>query len=190
MMFIGMGLLKFGVLSGERSTRFYALCLFVGYGIGIPMNAITAYFIVKSRFNPATQAFAGSAYDLERLTMALGHLGLIMLVVKLGVLRPLTGALAAVGRMALSNYIFQSLATVVIFTGTGFAFYGSLQRYQLYYAVIAIWAFQLIMSPIGLRRFRFGPLEWCWRSLTYWRKQPMRRYPRSRLSSISSLPPA
>ncbi len=145
---------------------------------------------MKSQFDPSTQAFAGSTYDIGRLTMALGHLGLIMLVVKLGLFRRLTGALAAVGQMALSNYILQSLATVVIFTGSGFALYGSLQRYQLYYIVIAIWAFQMIVSLIWLRHFRFGPLEWCWRSLTYWRKQPMRRYPRTQLGSIPTLPAA
>jgi len=52
--------------------------------------------------------------------------------------------------------------------------YGRWQRYQIYYVVLAIWVFQLIVSPVWLRYFRFGPLEWCWRSLTYWKKQPMR----------------
>jgi len=56
----------------------------------------------------------------------------------------------------------------------GMAMYGRLERYQLYYVVGAIWIFNLISSPIWLRHFRFGPLEWCWRSLTYWKRQPMR----------------
>src|SRR5436305_11228988 len=188
MMLIGMGLLKLGVVSGERSARFYYRCVLIGYGVGIPLNAITAYFIVKSHFDAATQAFAGSTYDLGRLTVALGHLGLIMLIVKAGVLRLLTRSLAAVGQMAFSNYILQSVAAVVIFTGTGFALYGRFQRYQLYYVVLAIWIFELIVSPIWLRHFRFGPLEWCWRSLTYWRKQPMRRHPRKPLSKLAPVP--
>jgi uncharacterized protein len=127
---------------------------------------------------------AGSTYDLGRLTVALGHLGLIMLLVRMGILRRLTRSLAAVGQMAFSNYIFQSVITVIVFTGTGFALYGRLQRYQLYYFVAAIWMFQLVVSPIWLRHFRFGPLEWCWRSLTYWRKQPMRRHPQKQLSAF------
>jgi uncharacterized protein len=184
MMFIGMGLLKLGVLTGERSNRFYALSTLLGYGIGIPVNSFTAYLIVRSHFDPATQEFAGSTYDLGRLTVALGHLGLIMLLVRMGILRRLTRSLAAVGQMAFSNYIFQSVITVIVFTGTGFALYGRLQRYQLYYVVAAIWMFQLVVSPIWLRHFRFGPLEWCWRSLTYWRKQPMRRHPQKQLSAF------
>jgi uncharacterized protein len=53
--------------------------------------------------------------------------------------------------------------------------FGQLQRYQLYYIVLGMWLFSLAVSPIWLRYFRFGPLEWCWRSLTYWQRQPMRR---------------
>jgi uncharacterized protein len=76
--------------------------------------------------------------------------------------------------MAFSNYITQSVITAFFFTGYGLKMYGKLERYQLYYVVGAIWIFQLIVSPIWMRHFRFGPLEWCWRSLTYWKRQPMR----------------
>ena len=57
----------------------------------------------------------------------------------------------------------------------GLALMGQLERYQLYYVVAAIWVFNLTWSPWWLARYRFGPLEWCWRSLTYWQRQPMRR---------------
>jgi uncharacterized protein len=77
--------------------------------------------------------------------------------------------------MALTNYISHSIICAIVFHGIGFSMYGELQRYQLYYVVFAIWIFQLIISPIWLRHFRFGPLEWLWRSLTYREKQPMRR---------------
>jgi uncharacterized protein len=51
--------------------------------------------------------------------------------------------------------------------------YGSMERRQYYFVMLAIWAFQLIASRIWLNHFRFGPLEWLWRSLTYWPRQPM-----------------
>jgi uncharacterized protein len=175
MMFIGMGLLKLGILSAQRSVRFYTISALIGYGIGIPLNSYTAWLILQSRFDPSTQAFTGVTYDLGRFTVALGHLAVIMLLVKTGSWRWLTRSLGAVGQMAFSNYIFQSVVTAFIFTGYGFALYGRLQRYQLYYVVVAIWIFQLIVSPIWIRHYRFGPLEWCWRSLTYWKKQRMRR---------------
>jgi uncharacterized protein len=76
--------------------------------------------------------------------------------------------------MAFSNYISTSVICSLIFYGYGFGLFNRLQRWQLYPIVLAIWTFQIIVSPIWLRHFRYGPLEWCWRSLTYWKKQPMR----------------
>jgi uncharacterized protein len=174
MMFIGMALLKLGVLGAERSLRFYAWMALIGYGIGLPVNSYTAWVIVRSNFDPVIHSFANSTYDVGRLSIALGHLGLIMLLAKAGLFRWIISGLGAIGQMAFSNYLFQSVVTAFLFTGYGFALYGKLQRYQLYYVVAAIWIVQLIISPIWLRRFRFGPLEWGWRSLTYWKRQPMR----------------
>jgi uncharacterized protein len=52
--------------------------------------------------------------------------------------------------------------------------YGALEYYQLLYVVFAVWAVNLAVSPLWLRAFEFGPVEWMWRSLTYWKPQPMR----------------
>ena len=175
MMLIGMGLLKLGVLSGERSNKLYAWFAIAGYGIGVPVNSYTAWLMISHNFDPVMHEFAASAYDLGRLSVALGHLGVIMLLAKSGLFRPLVSALAAVGQTALSNYILTSIITAVIFTGYGFELYGTLQRYQLYYVVAGVWVVNLVVSPLWLRSFRFGPIEWCWRSLTYWKRQPMRR---------------
>jgi uncharacterized protein len=174
MMFIGMALMKYGVLGAARSGRFYAIAALIGYGVGVPLNIATARIVIASNFDPAVQLFSMSTYDLGRLSVALGHLGLIMLFAKTQWMRGPLSALGAVGQMAFSNYIFQSVAAAFLFTGYGFRMYGILQRYELYYVVAAIWIVQLIVSPIWLRHYRFGPLEWCWRSLTYWKRQPMR----------------
>ncbi|HTP02298.1 MAG TPA: DUF418 domain-containing protein [Anaerolineales bacterium] len=174
MMFIGMGLMKLRLLGAERPAGFYAKMALLGYGIGIPVNSYSAWVIIKSNFDPAVHSFASSTYDIGRLSIALGHLGMIMLLCKKGWLSWLTHSLGAIGQMAFSSYITHSIICCIIFTGYGFALYGRLERHQLYYVVAAIWIFQMIVSPIWLKRFRFGPLEWCWRSLTYWKKQPMR----------------
>lgn len=175
MMFLGMALMKFGMLGAERSARFYATLALAGYAVGIPMNSFSAWTIVRSGFDPATLAFASSTYDVGRLSIALAHLGVIMLLCKTGWLGWLMRGFGAIGQMAFSNYIFHSVVCAFLFTGYGFALYGRLQRYELYYVVAAIWVFQMIVSPIWLRHFQFGPLEWLWRSLTYWKRQPMRR---------------
>jgi uncharacterized protein len=53
--------------------------------------------------------------------------------------------------------------------------FAPIQRYQLYFVVFGVWMFNLAWSEWWLRRYRFAPLEWCWRSLTYWQRQPMLR---------------
>jgi uncharacterized protein len=98
----------------------------------------------------------------------------ILLVIKSVALRGVTKRLASVGQMAFSNYILTSVICTTIFEGYGFGLFGKLQRYQLYGVVLVVWIVILIVSPIRLRHFRFGPLEWLWRSLTYWKKQPFR----------------
>jgi uncharacterized protein len=101
-------------------------------------------------------------------------LSLVVLLWRKQWLSPVTRALAAVGQTAFSNYILHSVLTAFIFTGYGFKLYAKLQRIELYWVVLALWTISLIVSPIWLRHYRFGPMEWCWRSLTYWKKQPMR----------------
>jgi uncharacterized protein len=82
---------------------------------------------------------------------------------------------AATGQMALTNYLSQSALALFLFTGAGLALYGQMSRLELYYVVVAIWILQLAWSSLWLRHFRYGPAEWIWRSLTYWRRQPLRR---------------
>ena len=105
--------------------------------------------------------------------MTIGHLGLLLLFVRSGWLRIVRRAFAAVGRMAITNYLMHSAICLVLFILLGW--YGQLERHQLYYVVLAIWAFQLLFSTLWLKLYRFGPVEWLWRSLTYMKLQPMRR---------------
>jgi len=112
-------------------------------------------------------------YAIGRFT-AFGYIAVILLIVKSGVLQPVTRTLAKVGQMAFSNYILTSLICVTIFDVPGLGLFNKFQRYQLYGVVVLVWAILLIFSSLWLRQFRFGPLEWVWRSLTYWKKQPFR----------------
>jgi len=79
------------------------------------------------------------------------------------------------GQMALTNYLGQSLICGLIFNGYGLALFGKMQRYEIYLVVLGIWAFQLLYSHLWMRHFFYGPCEWVWRSLTYWRAQPFKR---------------
>lgn len=173
MVLIGMALFRMGVLTLERPTRLYLAMLIAGYGVGIAVNVAETRWIMAHQFSAISFAQANITYDLGRLAMTIGHLGALLLFARSGALSWLRRALAAVGQMAVTNYLTHSVVCGIIFIGLGY--YGQLQRYQLYYVVFAIWAVQLVLSPIWLRHFRFGPVEWLWRALTYMQKPPFRR---------------
>jgi uncharacterized protein len=174
MMLMGMGLVQTQVLTGQRSRRFYAGMAAIGYGVGVPLSAAATYLLYRHRFDPIAVAWLTAAYDPGRIAVALGHVSVVMLVVKAGRTRWLIRALGDVGRMALTSYLGATLICTTLFNGYGFGLFGSLRRYQLYLVVLGIWCAQLLFSHLWLARFRFGPVEWCWRSLTYWRRQPLR----------------
>lgn len=184
LMLIGMALFKLGVLQGERSRGFYVRLALAGYGIGGAVNAFSTYGMFSSNFDIVATIFWNAPYQIGRVAVALGHASVLILLVERGSLRWLTDRLAAVGQMAFSNYISHSLIYALLFYAPGFRLMGQLQRYQLYYVVLGIWILNLAWSPIWLRYFRFGPLEWCWRSLTYWKRQPMRRQSHARPEAI------
>lgn len=174
MMLLGMALLKWGVLTGASSNRTYLLMIVVGYTLGLIVNAAEVRELEGGGFSPEAMMNALLTYDLGRIPMTLGHLGLIAIICRTPWLANASRVFAAVGQMALTNYLTQSLLCLLIFTGAGLAWYGQLARHELYYIVAVIWVLQLIWSPLWLRHFRYGPAEWLWRSLTYWRLQPMR----------------
>jgi uncharacterized protein len=173
MILIGMGLYRLGVLTLEWPARLYWTMLALGYGVGITANVIEVRWIMGHQFSAIAFAQTAVSYDLGRLAMTVGHLGALLLFARSGALGWLRRAFAAVGQMAVTNYLTHSLVGLILFTGLGW--FGALERHQLYYIVFAIWAAQLVISPIWLRHFRFGPVEWLWRSLTYMKRQPMRR---------------
>ena len=86
-----------------------------------------------------------------------------------------TARFAAAGQMALTNYLTQSLMLGLIFYGYGLGLFGRLAPAPVFAFGIAFYAAQLSISQWWLRRYRFGPVEWIWRSMTYGRRQPMRR---------------
>ena len=178
MMLIGMALCKTGVLTGEKSDRFYWSLAAVGALAGFTINGLTMWSKFRHDFDATRGFFDEIGYEAGRVSMALCYMALVVLAVRHGWARGLTSRLTAVGQMAFSNYISHSLiCSVIFYGGYGFGLIGRLERWQVYGMAPAIWAFNLAWSPWWLARYRFGPLEWAWRSLTYGRRQPWRRFP-------------
>ena len=179
MMLVGMALLKWGVLSAARSNRFYAAMVGIGFAIGLPLIWVGIRRDLAADFSFINAKFINSHYNyFGSIFVSLGWVGLIMLLCRSGWIGWLTAALGAVGRMAFTNYLMHTIVCTMIFygrSGLGLAKFGDLDRVQLLGVVAGVFAFQLVASPIWLHFFRFGPFEWLWRSLTYWKCQPMRK---------------
>jgi uncharacterized protein len=172
MMLLGIALLKNGFLTGALSVSTYARVAILGYLIGLPPAIWAAWNMVRYDFDIVASGFSFAVYEPSRIAVCLAHTAVVLIVLKSGALAPLFGALRAAGQMAFTNYLMQSVLCTTFFTGLHY--YGRLERHQLYFVVAGIWVLELIWSPLWLRHYRFGPLEWCWRSLTYWKRQPMR----------------
>ena len=178
MMFLGMALFRLGFFSNKLSTSTYAMGLMIGYGIGIPISWImfNARISELLNFGASIDSYRVNywvLYEFRRVFLCLGHASLIMLVFRSRIIPWLMKGLANVGQMAFTNYLMQSIICTLFFYGYGLGYYNQLKYHQLYYVVGAVWVFQIIFSAIWLRYYRFGPFEWLWRSLTYWKKQPM-----------------
>jgi uncharacterized protein len=173
-MLIGMAFFKLRIFHGERTRLFYLIMMITGYLVGLSVNYYETRLVIDSNFDAVVMSKADQTYQIGRLFTTMGHVGLFMLFIQSGILRFLQKSLAAVGKMALSNYLTHSIVTSIIFYGDGFSMYGKLERFELYYIVAGIWIFQLIVSPIWLKHFLYGPAEWIWRSLTYQKMQAFR----------------
>lgn len=175
MMLIGMALFRLGVLTGQRSLGFYLALMLGSYLIGGVMRGWDVYQAFASHFSPRMLlAMEQVNYDIGRLPVALGHVGLGGILCKLARDAWLIRALAATGRLALTHYIGQTLFSILFFYGFGLGFFGRFERSELFLICIVVWVFQIGFSLLWLKRFRIGPLEWLWRSSIYLRLQPLR----------------
>jgi uncharacterized protein len=176
-MLFGMALFKMGILKGEKSRKFYRNFMLLGFGIGFPLIAAGIVQNFANNWDPKFYFAYGFQYNyFGSIFVAFGYIGLIALWSKSDFLTDLKRRLAAVGRMAFTNYIMQSIICTIIFYGFGFGLFNQIDRFPQQLIVLAIWIFQLAISPWWLKRYRFGPLEWLWRTLTYWKRQPLRRF--------------
>lgn len=179
MMLVGMGLYKLGVFGAGFPARVYRRMIAAALFVGLPLILGGVWYQEATRWRLETGFFGGTQFNYwGSILVALGWIGVVMLFYRRWKDSRLSRALAATGQMAFTNYILQTLICTTLFFGHGFGLYGSVERTGQILIVLAIWAFQLLLSPWWLARFRYGPLEWAWRSLSYGTRQPFRRAPR------------
>ncbi|CAN5244497.1 DUF418 domain-containing protein [soil metagenome] len=174
-MLIGMFLFQKGVLTGQKSLRFYAALAVGGYGMGLAIRGAIAACQWSTGFelNPEQMLWGSFLYEVGRLPMTVGLLGLVMVLYQTGALGRLAGGIQAIGRMALTNYVGQSVIAAILFSGFGLL--GKFGFAQLMGIAALIWIVLGIFSVLWLKRFEMGPLEWLLRMLTYGQRSPIPR---------------
>jgi uncharacterized protein len=176
LMLVGMALLKLRILTAERSSATYIAMIAVAVVVGVPITLYGMHRNFAIQWDAKYALFYGIQFNYwASILVSLGWIGGVMLICKSGKARKIKRVLAAAGQMALTNYLGQTVICTTIFYGHGFGLFEQVDRTGQFTIVLGVWAGQLIISPVWLRRFRFGPVEWAWRSLTYWKIQPMRR---------------
>ncbi|MCA1748793.1 MAG: DUF418 domain-containing protein, partial [Sphingomonadales bacterium] len=176
LMLLGMALLKNGFMLGEWKVAAYLRIAAWLLPIGLAITGAIAWIVIASGFDPLTVMNAAIAWTYPpRLMMTIGYAALLAILIGRFAASPVMARVAATGRAAFTNYLGTSIVMTTIFYGYGLGLYGEVGRIELYLFVLGAWALMLLWSKPWLDRFRFGPLEWLWRSLARMELQPMRK---------------
>jgi uncharacterized protein len=171
---LGMALFRIGFLTGDWDAARYARLAKRMYLIGLPPLIGFAAYEWANAFEIKTLSLIDHVFVPPfRIVVMIGHAAVAMLIVKRFADTPFMLRIEAAGRAALTNYIGTSILMTTLFYGHGFGQFGQLSRWQIYLIVPVVWVIMLLWSKPWLDRFRYGPLEWLWRSLARGERQTM-----------------
>ncbi len=172
---IGAAIMRSGRLLDLRASRAFFLKAMVCYGV------LAAIFIgLAIKFHGSGPMEPNGMIEqalmmMGNLPLSLFYLSTIAYVMSYVSGSKVLGLLAPAGKMALTNYLMQSLIGSLVFYGYGLGMWQEWGRAELALFVVSVFIAQVICSHLWLRYFRYGPMEWLWRSVTYWTLPPMRR---------------
>lgn len=170
LMLLGMVLMKLGVFSATRSSAFYRWLLVTALPIGLALTGWGAAQHFAHGWSAEYSMYGGTLFNYwGSLATALAWVAVVMLICQS---RPggwIVRRMVPVGRMAFTCYILQTVICTTIFFGHGFGLYGMVPRWAQLLIVLAVWVVLIWASSAWLARFRYGPLEWLWRRMTYGR---------------------
>ena len=174
LMLLGMAAYRSGFLTGSWSRESYRRIAIIGISAGAAFSTVLAIIVWNSGFQLPTTMIALETWSMPaHPVMALAYAALIILLIRER--GALTQRFAAVGRAAFTNYLGTSLIATLIFNGWGLGLYDKLSRAECWLLVPLVWLLMLLWSKPWLDRFRYGPFEWLWRSLSRLEPQPMRK---------------
>lgn len=162
-----------------QHKKLITLVIGVGLTIGLTANYFLAYYMSEHGGDywqlKTNGLYQTIAYALGVAPLAMAYVALFMLAFQTVGGKKILGIFAPVGKMAFSNYIFQTLVGSYVFLGPGLGYFGEVG--PVYYTILGVlvFIFQIILSTVWLKFFNYGPIEWLWRSATYKKWQPMRK---------------
>ena len=174
---VGYWFIASGVLQHHREHRQLFVSMAV---IGLVFGSILSVgglLIMQHPIREISSSISAIAFwifNLGSLVLAAGYFGIVVVLAGRPACHRVLKWLAPFGRMALTNYIMQSVILILLFHGYAGGLYGEVSRASQIFVVVAIVVFQIALSAWWLKRFRFGPLEWLWRSATYMSWQRLR----------------
>lgn len=173
---VGAWFVQSGVIQHpERHVGLFRKMAWIGLPIGTAL-AVTATFIATSHVpgqNDKQWQLAIGLQSVGNLPMSLGYIAAIVLLLQKATWAKLLSWLAPAGRMALTNYLGQSVVASLFFYGYGLGYWGVGRAWQVLF-VLVVFGLQLLLSRWWLSRFRYGPMEWLWRWATYAHRPAMR----------------
>ncbi len=176
MMLLGMALFKSGILQAGKSKYFYLIMAVTGIVTGYFLSGWGVFQNFKAGWDMAYSRFFGSMFNyFGSLFSALGYIGIVMLIAKSNSYNRFKLLMSSVGKMAFTNYILMSFFGMFLFYGNGLGLFSQVERAQQLIFVAIIWIVLMAFSSWWLKHFRFGPLEWLWRSLTYRKLFPIKK---------------
>jgi uncharacterized protein len=171
-MLLGMAGIRTGFLTGLWTVRQYGWIAIAALVLGVVLCGAGAWHSLASGFSPAAVLQNRVTQYFGSLALALGYAAAFILAAQLNFAGGARDALAAVGRMPISNYFLQTLLMTLLFVGfPGLGQFGQIDRPGQALIVISLWVAQVYGSIFWLQRYRHGPVEWLWRSLAAGRVQ-------------------
>ncbi len=176
LMMIGMAMKKNGFLTGQWERGDYIRWARKMIIPGLILSALVGAMVVMTNYDKITSIAAFFIWSaIPRKMLTIGYAAVLMLVIAHYANSGFISRVAATGQAAFTNYLGTSIVMTTIFYGYGFGLFGTIGRIELWAFVIGAWVVMLVWSKPWLKRFRYGPLEWLWRSLARMKIQPLRR---------------
>jgi uncharacterized protein len=149
------------------------IAMALGLAVGLALEMASALMDAIANPPSSLPMVSKVLHEIGSVMLCLGYVGAVCVMLRSDIIRAAAAPFAAIGRMALTAYLFESIAATFLMYWWGLGWFGEVSRGIQVVIGLGIYALAVVLATAWLRYFRFGPLEWLWRTLTYWKPQPM-----------------